>query len=43
MSAIGGKAESDVRSHEARRIAAARQQIFWKRARRRGMLTGVST
>jgi hypothetical protein len=28
---------------EARRIAAARQQIFWKRARQRGTLTGGST
>jgi hypothetical protein len=31
------------RRDEARPIAAARQQIFWKRARQRGTLTGGST
>jgi hypothetical protein len=53
MSAIGGKADIKLTRprlglvREARRstalIAAARQQIFWKRARQRGTLIGGST
>jgi len=46
MSAFGGIADIAAKlitRDEARRIAAARQQNFWKRARQRGTLTGGST
>jgi hypothetical protein len=40
---VSSRARRVPRAPERGLIAAARQQIFWKRARQRGTLTGGST